>query len=76
MSLIRKFLDKIRRRPPVIPTKFGAPVPEWARKQAETNLRLDPEKRKAVLAIIVRECGGDEAKGLAEARRRYPLGGF
>jgi hypothetical protein len=71
MSLIRKFLDKLRPKPPVIETPWGA-VTESARAQAATNLRLDPAKRAMVLGIIVKECGGDAAKGLAEARRRYP----
>lgn len=76
MDLIRRFLSLFRRKPPVISTPFGSPVPERWRRQAETNLRLDPAKREAVLAIIVKECGGNVMAGLREARRRYPKAGF
>jgi hypothetical protein len=75
MSIIQRFLDKLRRKPPVIPTPFGAPVPERYRVQAETNMRLDPVKRSAVLAVLIREANGDEEAGKREFRRRYPLGG-
>ena len=50
MSIIHKLIDKFRRNPPVIPTAFGAPVPEHMRLQAETNMRLDPALREKVLA--------------------------
>lgn len=76
MSIIKRLIDKIRRRPaPVIDTKWG-PVSEKARAQAATNLRLDPARRARVLEVIVREMGGDVEAGLREARRRYPEGGF
>lgn len=75
MSLIRRFLDRIRRKPPILTTTWG-PVTEKARRQAEINLSLDPAARRAVLDVITREVGGDRTKGLAEARRRYPKGGF
>lgn len=77
MALIQKFLDKIRRKPapPIIETKWGV-VSERARGQAAENLRRDPARRAEVLRIVVREMGGDEEKGLAEARRRFPESGF
>lgn len=77
MSLIQRFLDKLRRKrsAPVIETTWG-PVSEKARLQAETNLRLDPAKRARVLDVIVKECGGNLDAGIAEAKRRYPRGGF
>jgi len=71
MTLIQKFLDKFRRKPPRIDTVWG-PVSERARAQAATNLRLDPVKRAAVLELIIKEVGGSRKKGIAEARRRYP----
>lgn len=77
MSIIQRFLDRIRRKrkPIEIPTKWG-PVSERARGQAAENLRRDPARRAEVLRIVVREMGGDEEKGLAEARRRFPESGF
>lgn len=77
MSIIQHLLDKLKlkRKPPVIDTAFGAPVPEKMRLQAETNLRLDPAKRDAVLAILIREAKGDTEAGKKEFRRRYPRGG-
>jgi hypothetical protein len=78
MALIQRILSLFRRTPPpppVIHTKWD-PVPERWRRQAETNLRLDADKRAAVLAILTKEAGGDEEKGKAEFRRRYPLGGL
>jgi hypothetical protein len=75
MSIIARFIAKLRRKPPVIDTAWG-PVSESARAQAETNLRLDPALRMRVLDVITREMGGDLDAGIAEARRRYPQGGF
>jgi len=75
MSIIQKLVDKFRSKPPIIETQWGN-VTEKYRSQAEINLSLDPEKRRLVLEVITRECGGDEAKGLREARRRFPRGGF
>jgi hypothetical protein len=74
MALIQRLLDKLKRKPPVISTAWGD-VPEKARLQAETNLRLDPAKRASVLAILVKEAKGDEEAGKREFRRRYPRGG-
>jgi hypothetical protein len=75
MSIIARFIAKLRRKPPVIDTTWG-PVSESARAQAETNLRLDPALRMRVLDVITREMGGDLDAGIAEAKRRYPRGGF
>ena len=73
MSL-KDWIDNLRRRraakPPVINTPFG-PVTEWARQQAAENMRQDSIVRSAVEAMLIRECGSEEA-GMAEARRRYP----
>ena len=71
MSIIQRFIDKLRRKPPRIDTVWGL-VSERARAQAATNLRLDPIKRAAVLELIIKEVGGSRKKGIAEARRRYP----
>jgi hypothetical protein len=56
----------------VISTPFG-PVSEVARRQAEVNMAADPSLRAKVEAAVIRECGGDSRKGMAEARRRYPM---
>lgn len=57
--------------PPVIWTPYGQ-VTEAARKQAAINMSADPALFAKILALLVRECGGDEARGLAEMKRRYP----
>lgn len=87
MSIIQRFLDRIRRKRPT-PSHFAAvgdgpviltphgQVNEGARAQAEVNLRLDPVKRARVFEIILKECGGHLDAALVEARRRYPAGGF
>ena len=75
MSIIARFIAKLRRKPPVIDTTWG-PVSESARVQAETNLRLDPALRMRVVDVITREMSGDLDAGIAEAKRRYPRGGF
>ena len=54
-----------------IPTPFG-PVSEAARRQAALNMRDDPALRERVELRIIADCGGDEEKGKAECRRRYP----
>jgi hypothetical protein len=56
---------------PKIMTKWG-PVTESARHQAAINMRLDPIKKAQVEALLVLEAGGDVARGLLEAQRRYP----
>lgn len=75
MKIIKKFLDKIRYGtdgpPPIIDTAWG-PVSERARLQAVTNMRKDPVKLLQVQSLVIKECGGDVAKGKAEFKRRYP----
>lgn len=56
----------------VISTAFG-PVSEVARHQAEMNMAADRALRNRVEAAVIKECGGDSRRGMAEARRRYPL---
>jgi hypothetical protein len=56
--------------PPVIMTQWG-PTTESARKQAAINMKLDPDKKRAVEALLAKEMGG-VAQGLMEARRRFP----
>ena len=67
----RELIKRFRSRTPVIPTEFGEPVPEFARLQAETNMRLDPVLRRKVERVLIEQFGSEEA-GLREARRRYP----
>ena len=57
--------------PPVIMTEWG-PVTESARLQCAVNMRLEPERRARIERMCVALMGGDEEKGLAESRRRYP----
>lgn len=59
------------KNPPVIMTKWG-PVTESARLQAVTNMKLDPAKLEEVKAIVIRQCGGNIAKGEIEFQRRFP----
>jgi len=70
VSLIGKFIDKLRNRPPRIDTPWGQTT-EWVRKQAAINLRIDHAKRDAVEAMLAEEMGSVEA-GVREARRRFP----
>lgn len=56
--------------PPVIMTQWG-PVTEAARKRAALNMKADPAKRRAVEELLCKQLGS-VARGLAEARRRYP----
>lgn len=59
------------RKPPVIMTRWG-PVTESARQQAIINMKLYPEKLIEVKAIVIRECGGNIARGEIEFQRRFP----
>lgn len=70
MSAIRRFIDKLRNRPPRIDTPWGQTT-EWARKQAAINMRLDHAKRDAVEAMLAEEMGSVEA-GIKESKRRFP----
>jgi hypothetical protein len=77
MSIIGKFIDKLRGKkpqaqaPPRIETQWGD-VSEPIRLQAARNMRLDSSLRERVLAMVIKECGGDEVKGQREFARRYP----
>jgi hypothetical protein len=51
-------------------TTYGPVTEEW-RLQAVVNMKLDPEKRKAVLELLCKQ-EGSVAKGEMEFRRRYP----
>jgi hypothetical protein len=57
--------------PPRILTKYG-PVTESARRQAAINMREDLDLRAKVYLVVLSECDGDDARALAEMRRRYP----
>jgi hypothetical protein len=72
VSLLAKLLDRLRSKPPVIPTKFGGPVTESARLRAALNMRDDEGLRHRVEEVIIKEFGGDIERGLKECRRRYP----
>lgn len=70
MSIIGRFINKLRRKKIEINTPWGL-VTESARKQAALNMRDDPEKRAQVEAMLVSQFGS-VAAGMAEFRRRYP----
>lgn len=61
--------DSTKTPPPSIFSEYGQTT-EWARKQAATNMRNDPEVRRRVEMLLVKKHG--QARGLAECRRRYP----
>lgn len=69
-----KWFERLRRQPaqpaPIIPTQYG-PVTESARLAAAMNMRGSKEIRERVEEVVVRECGGDVARGREECRRRY-----
>jgi hypothetical protein len=72
-SDLRKRWGMGRPEPPVITTMIDGvehTVTESQRKQAAINMRLDPAKRAAVERLLQDRYG--EARGLAEALRRYP----
>jgi hypothetical protein len=69
-SRVRSFLLGYKGDKPVIVTPWGE-VTEAARLRAALNMKEDPQKRAAVEAILAKQLGS-VAKGLAEARRRYP----
>ena len=66
------FLGRRKSGAPILMTEWG-PVNEAARKQAALNMKADPEVRRRVETFLAKELGS-LAKGLAEARRRYPEG--
>ena len=53
-------------KPILIPTDFGGPVTEWARRQAAENMRLNHPMRDKVVELI----------GLDKAKERYPEAGW
>lgn len=71
MTILDKFLARIRAQAPVISTPWGQ-VTESARFTAAMNMLADPAIKFRVEEIIIKECGGDRVRGLAECKRRYP----
>jgi hypothetical protein len=57
---------------PVILSQHGATT-ESMRLQAALNMRVDPEVKARVEEALIRQMGS-VAKGMIEARRRYPEG--
>ena len=72
---IRQWLSGLKTKPPVISTPHGD-VTESARHAAALNMRLDPAIKMRVIDCLVKQFGGDERRGLAEAKRRYPEAGW
>lgn len=72
-----RLLDFLLRRkkappPPVIDTEWG-PVTESARLLAAINMKADPRIKYRVEQLLAKQrFGGDESKGVAESKRRYP----
>ena len=69
-SRIRSFLLGHKDDKPVIMTEWG-PVAEAARLQAAMNMKASDEIKHRVETLLAKQLGS-AAKGLAEARRRYP----
>ena len=69
---IRQWLSSLKTKPPVINTAYGEPVTESMRLQAALNMRTDPAIKFRVIDCLVKQFGGDEKRGMEEARRRYP----
>ena len=67
-----KILDLFRKPKPAIqiPTNYG-PVTESARLQGAINMRLDPDKKRAVEELFVKK-HGSMAVGLIECRKQFP----
>jgi hypothetical protein len=64
------FLGKSKAEKPIIMTQWG-PVSESARLQAAQNMLASDELKHRVEEQLAKELGS-AARGLAEARRRYP----
>lgn len=62
--------DAVGKEVPVISSQHGQ-TSEGMRLQAAMNMKLDPVVRARVEEALVRQMGS-VARGLAEARRRYP----
>ena len=74
-NAIRRMRRLFRRdRPGEPPTILfeGKQVTEWARQQAMVNMKADSAILDRVKAIVIRECGGNIARGEIEFRRRFP----
>jgi hypothetical protein len=70
VSLLTKFLDKIRTpAPKVVMTAWG-PIDERIRLSVVHQLRTDPEAYRLVRQKFITDYG--EQAGLAEAKARYP----
>jgi hypothetical protein len=69
-SRVRSFFLGTKQDKPVIMTEHGQ-VTESMRFQAAMNMRLKPEIKAAVEGQLAKELGS-LAKGIMEARRRYP----
>lgn len=69
-SKVESFFLGTRKEKPVIMTENG-PVNEEMRLQAALNMRIDPVKRIQVEQLLAKKYGS-VARGLAEAKRRYP----
>jgi hypothetical protein len=60
-------------KPIIIMTPWG-PVTESVRLQCAMKMRAEESVRYRVEKACIDLMGGDEEKGMAEARRRYPEG--
>jgi hypothetical protein len=69
-SKIDSFILGFKKEAPVIQTEWG-PVSEDMRLQAALNMRLNPEVRIRVEQALAKKFGS-VARGLMEAKRRYP----
>jgi len=62
---------KKTKTPPVILSQYGQTT-ESARRRAAQNMIEDPDIRRRVEELLVKQSGGDRDRGLAEFARRYP----
>lgn len=69
-SWLKRLFNPTTGEPPLIMTKWG-PVTEAARLQAAMNMRANDELKHDIERRLAKEMGS-AAKGIAEARRRYP----
>ncbi len=71
MSLLQKFISRLKSKPPVVSTPWG-PVTESARKQAALNMRDDPGLRMKVMTVLKQQMNLSEEDAMREMKRRYP----
>jgi hypothetical protein len=75
LSLIEKFIRGLKphRNPAakVVMTEWG-PVSESVRLRVAQNMIEDPDCKLLVESALIKLCGGDYEKGMAEAKARYP----